>query len=173
MSAIRGAEVARSDPGWMSTVDGIADRLAGGATVADLGCGTGRWTVGLARAFRHSSFMGVDEDAGRIAVARALAVRAGVHRRTRFEVGTATDLCSSGYDLVTLLDRRAVRSLTPEGARCLHASLVVDGRLLAVTPIAAAPTDRERIAGLLQDAGFRYLRVATRTSVDLVLEARP
>jgi SAM-dependent methyltransferase len=174
MSATQsGGEVTRRDPAWLCTIDGISDRLAEGATGADLGCGTGRWTVELARAFRHSSFVGIDEDAARVAAARALALRAGVQRRTRFEVGTAAELSGCGYDLVTVLDSRTVHRLTPEAACCLRTSLVVDGRLLAVTPIAAVPTGPERLAGLLHDSGFRHVQVVARTSLDLVLEARP
>ena len=166
-------EVQRGDPAWMSAIDGITDRLADGATAAELGCGTGTWTVCLAQAVRHSSFVGVDEDPACVAAARDAALRAGVHRRTRFEVGTAAELAGSGYDVVTVLDGGVVRRLSAELARCLHTSLVVDGRLVAVTPVAEFPTAQERLAGLLRAGGFRQVTVATRTALHLVLEARP
>ena len=85
-------------------VPGLHERLARGATVADVGCGSGRALIELAAAYPRSQFHGFDLCAEPIARARAVAAErrlANVH----FE---CCDLGSQsligGYDLITAFD---------------------------------------------------------------------
>ena len=64
---------------------GLADRLAGGTRVADIGCGTGHSTNVLARAFPESTFVGYDLAEDAIDRGRAEAADHNLHN-ARFEV---------------------------------------------------------------------------------------
>ncbi|HET8701096.1 MAG TPA: methyltransferase domain-containing protein [Nitrococcus sp.] len=89
---------------WIPALDGIADRLANGARVADIGCGFGASTILMAQAFPASSFTGFDyhENSVRIATERAQA--AGMQDRVRFEVASAKGYRGNDYDLVAAFD---------------------------------------------------------------------
>ena len=109
----------------------LADRgFFPGATLLDAGCGTGRYSVELAR--RGYVVSGIDRSPDLISVARA----AGAEARSRasFDVGDITNLPAAQYsailcrgvlnDIVDDLDRDAVmaafaRALRPNGALIL------------------------------------------------------
>ncbi|MBF4767124.1 methyltransferase domain-containing protein [Nocardioides agariphilus] len=121
---------------WLPALDGVVDKLRSGASVADVGCGFGASTVIMARAFEHSTFLGVDNHAPSIEGARAAAREAGVERRTRFEVAPASDVPGTGYDLVTMFDCLHDMGDPVGVARRLRQSLAPDGTLLLVEPAA-------------------------------------
>ena len=91
---------------WIPALDGVAEKLARGATVADVGCGHGAATIILATAFPRSRFVGFDNHEASIETARRAAQEAGVADRVSFELGSATDYPGplSGYDLVAFFD---------------------------------------------------------------------
>ena len=91
-------------PSWIPALDGMEEKLAAGARVADVGCGLGASTVLLAQAYPRSLFAGSDYHDASIELARKRAAEAGVDDRTTFEVATAQDFAGSGYDLVTTFD---------------------------------------------------------------------
>ena len=121
---------------WLPALDGVVDKLRAGASVADVGCGFGASTVIMARAFEHSTFLGVDYHEPSIEGARAAAREAGVDRRTRFEVAGAADVPGKGYDLVTMFDCLHDMGDPVGVAGRLRASLADDGTLLLVEPAA-------------------------------------
>lgn len=90
--------------GWIPALDGVADRLRAGATVADIGCGYGAALIALADAYPASRFTGFDCHDVSIAQARKAAASAGVADRVTFEVAAATAFPTAGYDLVTFVD---------------------------------------------------------------------
>src|SRR5690349_15580365 len=51
---------------WLPALEGVVDKLEGGATVADVGCGHGASTILMARAFPRSTFVGSDYHEGSI-----------------------------------------------------------------------------------------------------------
>jgi SAM-dependent methyltransferase len=121
---------------WLPALDGVIDKLHSGASVADVGCGYGASTVIMARAFEHSTFIGIDSHEGSIEEARAAAVAAGVERRTRFEVASAAEVPGTGYDLVTMFDCLHDMGDPVTAARRIRESLAADGTLLLVEPAA-------------------------------------
>jgi 2-polyprenyl-3-methyl-5-hydroxy-6-metoxy-1,4-benzoquinol methylase len=121
---------------WLPALDGVVDKLVAGASVADVGCGYGASTVIMARAFEHSTFVGIDSHEPSIVGARRAATEAGVARRTRFEVSAAADVPGTGYDLVTMIDCLHDMGDPVGVARSIRDSLAPDGTLLLVEPAA-------------------------------------
>lgn len=89
---------------WIPAVPGLREKLEGGARVADVGCGSGRALIALARAFPASTFTGFDFFAPVLARAAANAEAAGVGDRVRFERRDVAEGLPGGYDLVTTFD---------------------------------------------------------------------
>jgi hypothetical protein len=52
--------IANLVPSWIPALDGVEDKLRGGARVADIGCGLGASTILLAREYPNSAFAGSD-----------------------------------------------------------------------------------------------------------------
>ena len=65
-------------PSWIPALDGVADKLAAGARVADVGCGLGASTVLLAQAYPGSTFAGSDYHEGSIELDSAAQFRHAV-----------------------------------------------------------------------------------------------
>src|SRR4051794_8112125 len=121
---------------WIPALDGVADKLRAGASVADVGCGHGFSTILLAQAFPASSFVGYDTHAPSIEVARRRAAEAGVDDRVRFEIAGADAYPGRGYDLVAVFD--ALHDMgDPTGAAThIHSTLAPDGTWMVVEPLA-------------------------------------
>ena len=66
---------------WLPALDGVVPKLKGGASVADVGCGTGFSTVLMAKAFPKSSFIGYDFHPGSLEQA-AMHARGIAFRKT-------------------------------------------------------------------------------------------
>jgi SAM-dependent methyltransferase len=141
---------------WLPALEGVVDKLRAGASVADVGCGYGASTVIMARAFEHSSFVGVDSHAPSVDAARAAARDAGVDRRTRFDVATAAEVPGAGYDLVTMFDCLHDMGDPVGAARAIRASLADDGTLLLVEPAAG-----ETLEDNLNPVGRMYYGLST------------
>jgi SAM-dependent methyltransferase len=115
--------------GWLQRLHDVDQRLraADEPRILDLGCGVGRSTIALARAYPRARVRGVDLDAASIADARAAAAAAGVADRVTFVRADAARLTEGArYDLVTVFEAlhdmgdpvgtlRAARSLLADG----------------------------------------------------------
>jgi SAM-dependent methyltransferase len=121
---------------WLPALDGVADKLRAGASVADVGCGLGASTIIMAQAFGRSTFLGVDNHEASIAAARQAAAEAGVAQRTRFETASAQELPGTGYDLVCMFDCLHDMGDPVGAARRVRQALAPDGTLLLVEPMA-------------------------------------
>ena len=121
---------------WIPAVDGLDERLAAGARVADVGCGHGASTVTMAQAYPAARFVGFDYHAESIAAASKAAAHAGVGDRAAFEVATADSFGGDGYDLVCFFD--CLHDMGDPVRAAAHArdALSGDGTLLLVEPMA-------------------------------------
>ncbi len=85
-------------------VEGLADRLQAGISVADIGCGSGHHLNLLARTYPASRFVGYDFSAEAITRARSHA-ESGRLTNVRFELRDVSDLSGTEpFDLVTAFD---------------------------------------------------------------------
>jgi SAM-dependent methyltransferase len=89
---------------WIPSLTGVEEKLKGGGTVADVGCGHGASTIIMAQAYPASRFQGFDNHAPSIESARKAAEDAGVADRITFEVASASEIPGGPYDLVCFFD---------------------------------------------------------------------
>ncbi|HSK08223.1 MAG TPA: class I SAM-dependent methyltransferase [Vicinamibacterales bacterium] len=92
---------------WLPSIPDIHARLGSAppARVADLGCGVGWSSIGIAASYPCVQVDGFDLDAPSIDLARAHASRAGLSDRVRFHARDAGDPgVEPGYDLVTAFE---------------------------------------------------------------------
>jgi 2-polyprenyl-3-methyl-5-hydroxy-6-metoxy-1,4-benzoquinol methylase len=90
---------------WLPALGGgsVAQRLASGGRVADLGCGQGWSSIAVARAYPDAEVWGIDGDVASIEDARDRAAAAGV--AVRFEAVDAAELGASGpFDAILCLE---------------------------------------------------------------------
>lgn len=109
LGLLNGAAFDRGLAEWVAAMPDIDQRLrsAGGAAVLDVGCGVGRSTLALARAYPNATVHGIDLDIASVEEARTAAARAGLAHRVTFAVTDAADLAGGDqgrYDLVTILE---------------------------------------------------------------------
>jgi SAM-dependent methyltransferase len=93
---------------WLPSITDIHDRLRSdpAARVADIGCGHGWSSIGIAKSYPKARVDGVDLDAPSIEEARVNATQAGLGDRLQFhakDAGNGT-LPSGRYDLVTAFE---------------------------------------------------------------------
>ena len=117
---------------WLAAMPDVVARLqAGGARVADVGCGQGWSTIAVARAFPAAGVDGLDADDASIAEARRHAARAGVG--ARFSAGDASELAQHGpYDLIMILEALHDMARPAEALGAARAALADGGTLLVV-----------------------------------------
>jgi 2-polyprenyl-3-methyl-5-hydroxy-6-metoxy-1,4-benzoquinol methylase len=129
---------------WIPAVPGLAERLASGGRLADLGCGQGWSALAVARRFPGAQVWGLDADSASIEDARAAASAAAL--RVRFECADASALAGHGpFDAVLLLEVLHDLARPGEVLAAARAALADDGVLLVadelVAPAFAAPGD--------------------------------
>lgn len=122
---------------WLPALEGAVEKLAVGATVADVGCGYGHSTILMAQSFPNSRFTGYDYHPESIEAARRNAEAAGVSERVTFEVSKAKEFPGRGFDLICFFD--ALHDMgDPVGAAAhAHQALDPDGTLMLVEPYAS------------------------------------
>jgi 2-polyprenyl-3-methyl-5-hydroxy-6-metoxy-1,4-benzoquinol methylase len=141
---------------WLPALDGVADKLERGASVADVGCGHGSSTILMAQAFPSSTFVGSDYHEGSIETARERAQEAGVADRVRFEIAPADRYGGEGYDLVTMFDCLHDMGDPVGAARHVRGSLEPDGTWMIVEPNAG-----DRVEDNLNPVGRAYYGFST------------
>ena len=101
--------------GYIGVVPGLVERLEGGISVCDVGCGTGHNMNLMAQAYPKSTFKGYDLAEDAIASATLEANEMGLTNVT-FEVQDVTDLPSDvSFDLITAFDS-IHDQVNPQGA---------------------------------------------------------
>jgi SAM-dependent methyltransferase len=122
-------------PNWIAALDGVADKLAAGASVADVGCGHGASAVVLAQTYPNAHITGFDFHTPSIETARRRAEEAGVTAQTTFEVADAKSYPGT-YDVICFFD--CLHDMgDPVGiATYARERLAEDGTVLLVEPFA-------------------------------------
>jgi 2-polyprenyl-3-methyl-5-hydroxy-6-metoxy-1,4-benzoquinol methylase len=152
--------VAQLVPSWIPALDGVAEKLAAGGRVADLGCGLGTSSVLIAQAYPRTTVDGSDYHPESIELARKRAAEAGVGDRVRFEVATAQTFAGTGYDLVTTFDALHDMGDPVGAARRVREALADDGTWLLVEPNASDVVEENFTpVGRLYYAGSTFLCV--------------
>ncbi len=143
-------------PEWLPALEGVVEKLATGARVADIGCGHGHSTVLMAESFPNSRFLGLDPHEESLAAARENAWHAGVDARVHFMKGTAKTLIERGLDLICFFD--CLHDLgDPVGAAVqARKALATDGSLLVVEPMA-----RDRVEENINPVSQMYYAAST------------
>jgi SAM-dependent methyltransferase len=119
---------------WIPALDGVADKLAAGARVADIGCGYGVPLILLAEAYPASTFVGFDYHAGSVEAARRAAAAAGVADRVTFEVAPADGFGGDGYDLIMVFNALHEWGDPVQAARHIRRALAPDGTWMFTEP---------------------------------------
>lgn len=123
-------------PEWLPSLDGVTEKLAEGALVADVGCGHGYSTVLMASAFERSRFVGFDTHDASLDAARANARAAGVAERVEFHRADARSYPGKGYDLICFFDTLHDLGDPVGAARRAFDALAENGTLMVVEPFA-------------------------------------
>jgi len=148
--------VANLTTSWIPALEAVADRLAAGGRVADVGCGHGASTVLLAQAYPKARMLGSDFHQASIDTARKRAADAGVADRARFEVASAQTFSGTGYDLIATFDCLHDMGDPLGAARHIRQALDADGTWLIVEPLAS-----DSLAGNLNPVGRIYYSFST------------
>jgi SAM-dependent methyltransferase len=122
-------------PGWIAALDGVADKLSSGGSVADVGCGHGASVVVLAHEYPQAHITGFDFHPPSIETARQRAAEAGVSARTSFAVADAKAY-SGAFDLICFFDCLHDMGDPVGVARHARDQLAEDGTVLLVEPYA-------------------------------------
>ena len=133
--------VANLTSSWIPALDGVAEKLAAGGRVADVGCGHGASTVLLAQAYPRSAILGSDYHQASVDTARKHAADAGLADRARFEVASAQTFSGTGYDLVATFDCLHDMGDPVGAATHIRNALAPDGTWLIVEPFAGDTVD--------------------------------
>ncbi|HSS39432.1 MAG TPA: class I SAM-dependent methyltransferase [Polyangia bacterium] len=88
---------------WIAAVPELAQRLTRGARILDVGCGLGRSTMAMARAFPASAFLGIDPHAPSIQRAHEQAAQDNV-RNLSFAAVPVDALEADAFDLIVAID---------------------------------------------------------------------
>lgn len=116
-------------------LDGLKQRLDAGGTIVEVGCGTGRHLLELAKAFPKAACIGVDIDPTGIAAARAAVAAAGAGDRVRViegDVGNA--VAKRSADAIVMIE--VLHELSPSIRQgvigACHGALRAGGWLLVI-----------------------------------------
>jgi len=121
---------------WIPALEGVAEKLTRGATVADVGCGLGASTILMAKSFPNSKFFGFDYHSVSIGTAKKRAQDAGVSDRIQFKVAKAKSYPGEHYDFVTFFDCLHDMGDPVGAATHVRKSLKSDGTWMIVEPFA-------------------------------------
>lgn len=89
---------------YLASVPAVDAALRNGGAVADIGCGLGWSSIGIAQAYPDARVDGYDIDAPSVEQARINAADAGVSDRVHFHHVDAADIDAESYDVVLALE---------------------------------------------------------------------
>jgi len=125
-------------------LDGVTERLTAGATVADIGCGTGIALIEMAKAFPHSQFHGYDISTHALAEA-ARKRQAAATANVTFHHAEREPLPEDGrFDFITTFDCIHDMTHPADMIRSIRKALKADGTWL-IADINAKPSFEENL----------------------------
>jgi SAM-dependent methyltransferase len=89
---------------WIPAMPDVEAKLQAGGSALDVGCGSGRAAITIAKAFPNAQVAGYDIHAGSIERARANAQAEGVADRVKFDVVDGSALPQRRFDLISTFD---------------------------------------------------------------------
>ena len=128
---------------WLAALPDVQDSLRAGGRVADVGCGSGRALICLAKAFPASRFVGYDAFNTSVERASRNALNAGVADRVSFEVRDVMKGIPAEFDLVTAFDSLHDLPDPAAGLRAIARGAKKDGTLLVLELSAGANVAEE------------------------------
>lgn len=128
---------------WIPALDGVAERLAAGGRVADIGTGHGTAVMVMAEAYPASTFAAVDVHAASLDVTAKKASEAGVSHRVRTHQASGTDFSGGPFDLITFFD--SLHDMGDPDRVIAHArrQLADTGTVMLVEPMVSSGPDDE------------------------------
>lgn len=129
-------------PKILPALDGVTDKLAAGAKVADIGCGAGRATLEMARAYPKSEFHGFDSSETAVRLARERLAKSGLNNVSFHHASAQALQPDASIDFALTWD--CLHDMTdPRGAiRAIRGAIKPDGTWLIVD-INGKPTPEE------------------------------
>ena len=118
------------------SLPGATEALTSGATLADLGCGSGHAILMLANAFPDSTFVGIDFSSTGLNTARAHAAEANLTNVEFIEADAAELDIDARFDFVTSFDAIHDQAKPDTVLANIYRSLVPGGTYLCVEPAA-------------------------------------
>lgn len=129
---------------WIPAMPGVQEKLEAGGSGCDVGCGSGRAPITIAKALPAAELHGYDVHAGSIERARANAEAEGVADRVTFSVADGAELPPGKFDLVTTFDV-VHDSVDPVGLMgAIRGALREDGTYLMLEMNASGDVEENR-----------------------------
>jgi 2-polyprenyl-3-methyl-5-hydroxy-6-metoxy-1,4-benzoquinol methylase len=160
----RGQYELRLTQQWLHSMPAVVQALQAGTAALDIGCGVGRVSIALAKAFPASRFVGVDLSESSIRKAQAAGQAAGLADRVAFIHGTLDALApGQRFGLITACD--CVHDFTAplETLRGLKRRLTGDGTLFVVEPKVADRLEDNQTDIATLFFGFSVLHCMTQS----------
>jgi len=154
----RGQYESRFADYWMKSLPEAAARLQAGGRALDVGCGSGRVCIALAKAFPAAEIVGVDPDAESIRRAK------DTSDKPRFAVGDISSVKKGpGFDLITLCDVLHDLAEPLKTLQEVRALLKPEGTLFIVEPKAADRLEDNRNPVAATFYGFSVFHCMTQS----------
>jgi ubiquinone/menaquinone biosynthesis C-methylase UbiE len=129
---------------WIPAMPEVQEKLEAGGSACDVGCGSGRAAITIAKAFATAEVHGYDVHAGSIERARATVEAAGVADRVTFTVADGAELPEGRFDLISTFDV-VHDSVDPVGLMtCIRQALREDGTYLMLEMNASGDVEENR-----------------------------
>jgi 2-polyprenyl-3-methyl-5-hydroxy-6-metoxy-1,4-benzoquinol methylase len=129
---------------WIPAMPDVQQKLEGGGSACDVGCGSGRAAITIAKAFATAEVHGYDVHLGSIERARANAQAAGLSDRLSFTAADGGELPAEQFDLITTFDV-VHDSVDPVGLMSsIRHALRADGTYLMLEMNASADVEENR-----------------------------
>jgi len=119
---------------WIPALEGVEEKLASGATVADIGCGHGSSTIMMAKRYPNSTFHGYDFHGPSIVEATQKAKDAGLNN-IEFHESSAKQIPNNDYDFACIFDALHDMGDPVGAAKRIREVLAKDGTFMLVEPM--------------------------------------